>query len=352
MVKLIVRNLFAVILLAVASAGALVGYTWYFFIHINGGRGEAVAFASSDGARLQGTLFLPDGPGPHPAIIILHGSGPASGAPIFVTGHANAFLKHGIAVLVYDKRGCGKSEGDFDTATYKDFINDAVAGVSYLRSRTDIATDKVALFGSSESGWLTPEISDRAGEIAFIINRAGPPLPWIETNLWEVRNELIDAGLTDETKTAEFLSLRERIWRYYEEAADARDPLPERRRELERALAAIDPDWLKASGMRIAGYDQETFERFLVDILYDPTPYWRRLEMPVLAIHGSADQNVPTARAVEAYKTFRRENGVRVDLVVYPGYRHGLGKYQNLFSMGYPPDYLPRVGAFAAEHFR
>lgn len=345
-----IRTLILAVLAIVSAAAIVVGYSWLTYINVHG-ETETIAFVSSDGVQFEGTLFTPTEPGPHPAIVILHGSGPASGIPVFVTAHANAFLKHGIAVYTYDKRGSGNSGGDFDTATYADFINDAIASVEMLRSRNDIKADQVALFGSSESGWFTPEIAERVGGVPFIINRAGPPLSWIETNIWEIRNELILAGLTDENEINAFLQLREKIWRYYGQAAREQDPLPEIRAVLEAAVAKIDPRWLDATGMRVSEYEQEKFERYVVDIFYDPTPYWERLDIPVLALHGGADQNVPTKKAVASFDRLRSEHGIDVDVIVYPGYTHGMGKYRNLFSIGYPPSYLPTIGNWAAEHF-
>ncbi|GJL93009.1 alpha/beta hydrolase family protein [Hyphococcus sp.] len=344
-----IKNLVLAAALLIAAAAGVGGYNWLEFGRLHGAA-EAVSFNSADGVHLQGTLISPNTPGPHPAIVILHGSGPSSGIGMFGSGHANAFLKHGIAVLIYDKRGCGESGGNFDTATYADFIDDAIASIEMLRKRSDIDAAKVALFGSSESGWFTPEIAERVGGVPFIINRAGPPLSWIETNLWEIRNELLNAGLTDENEIADFLQLREKVWRYYEQAAAAHDPLPELRAELEAEVARVDPRWLEATSMRVAEYEQEKFERYLVDILYDPAPYWERLNIPVFALHGGADQNVPTARAVEVFDRLRRE-GKSIEVIVYPGYKHGMAKYHNLFSMGYPPGYLPAVGEWAKQQF-
>lgn len=345
------RLLIGILALAITLLAMIVGYNWYKYGHVHGDQ-ETVSFMSADGARFHGTLLKPRKPGPHPVIIILHGSGPSSGLGMFASGHANTFMKQGIAVLVYDKRGSGQSGGDFETATYADFIEDALASIEMLRKRTDIKPDQIALFGSSESGWFTPEIAERSPvDISFIINRAGPPLNWIQTNLWEVQNELISAGLTDEEEIETFLDLRERIWRYYVQSATSRDPLPEVRASLNAELSKIDPQWLKATGMRLAEYEQEKFERYMVDILYDPAPYLERLDIPLFALHGGADQNVPTAAAIAEFKRLRDELNKDIEYVVYPGYKHGMGKYRNVFSMGYPPSYLPRIGRWARKRF-
>ena len=154
---------------------------------------EEITFRSS-GFELSGVLVKPAEEGLFPAVVVLHGSGAESlGGPSYKAA-ANTLVRSGFAVLLYDKRGVGNSAGDFDTALYSDFVEDAISAVRYLRNRDDIDADRIGLFGNSESGWFTPEIAYRSGNIAFIFNRVGPPLPWIDTVLWEVQNEFVDGA--------------------------------------------------------------------------------------------------------------------------------------------------------------
>ena len=107
-----------------------VGFT--FFYHVAwGGKTEKVTFKSGD-LTIAGLLVKPDGIAPQPAVVILHGSGRAAG-PHDHPGyrvHVNAFVRKGLSVLVYDKRGTG--------AGYDDFVQDALAAVQFLRGREDI----------------------------------------------------------------------------------------------------------------------------------------------------------------------------------------------------------------------
>ena len=114
-----------------------------------GGAVEEVTFENGD-IKLSGVLIRPNIEGRHPAIVMLHGSGPGTHDEMFFRIHTNVFVRQGFAVLSYDKRGAGRSQGDFDSATYKDFIHDAQAGIRYLRNRSDIVPDLIGLFGSSE----------------------------------------------------------------------------------------------------------------------------------------------------------------------------------------------------------
>ncbi|MFP6616862.1 MAG: alpha/beta fold hydrolase, partial [Candidatus Hydrogenedentota bacterium] len=191
--------------------------------------------------KLSGLFVKPNGEGPHAAVVILHGSGRLDGIhdiPSYRV-HANAFLRKGLAVLVYDKRGVGNSDGDFSVSTNDDFVQDAVAAVRYLRSRNDVDSLRIGLLGSSEGGWLTPEVATLAGDIAFVVNRCGPPLPWDETVLFEIENDLEAEG-TDPEIIQEVLRLKRIIWKYYVDAStDSAPATGTQRDEIDAALSAL-----------------------------------------------------------------------------------------------------------------
>ena len=77
--------------------------------------------------QLTGTLIAPSVGGRHPAIVLVHGSGAENRA--YMLPWARFLIRHGIAVLGYDKRGVGESTGDWNAATYEDLAGDAVAAV-------------------------------------------------------------------------------------------------------------------------------------------------------------------------------------------------------------------------------
>ena len=99
---------------------------------------EEVSFEnSSAGIKLAGTLTIPPGKGPFPAMILVAGSG-AHDRDEALMGHrpflvlSDYLTRKGIVVLRYDKRGVGKSEGDYAEATTADFAADAEAALTYL----------------------------------------------------------------------------------------------------------------------------------------------------------------------------------------------------------------------------
>ena len=102
---------------------------------------QDVTFKNGD-VTLAGTLTLPSSGNPHPAVIFVHGSGAASRESNRF--YADLFARHGIATLIYDKRGVGESTGDWRYVHMNDLTEDALAGVQLLKSRKDINPTKSA----------------------------------------------------------------------------------------------------------------------------------------------------------------------------------------------------------------
>jgi Dipeptidyl aminopeptidases/acylaminoacyl-peptidases len=141
-------------------------------------KSEVVHFTSEDGTNLTGLLTLPATSGPYPAIMSLHGSEPGT-KDNFGSQQTSAFMaSHGIAVLTYDKRGVGESEGSYVEAATERNLNliaqDAIAGVEYLKARPEIKADQIGLTGFSQAGWVIPLAASGSKDIAYFIILSGP----------------------------------------------------------------------------------------------------------------------------------------------------------------------------------
>ncbi len=313
------------------AATALAGCVTYH------GVPEEVRFVSSDGVELAGTLVFPARAArPVPAVILLHGAEAATRSFVYRM-HANIFLDREMAVLLYDKRGAGESGGDHDSATFARLVEDALAAVRLLRDREDVDAAGIGLIGASQSGWLTPEIAERAGAIAFIVNKVGPCASWRETVAWEVYNEIVDEGV-DADSAREQAAVYERLWAYYV------SPTPGQR----IALSATLREWAQREDSRLPATLEIPDPDEVRDMGYDPGPYLERATTPSLYVYGAEDVNVPTASCVQRL-TGLRADGRPVSVHVFEGAGHELGGV-GLTGYRFVDGYEQLLGRFARAH--
>jgi hypothetical protein len=145
-------------------------------------RSEAVVVGSAP-YPLEATLALPNGSGPFPAVVLVHGSGPNDrdetvGANKIFRDLAAGLASAGIAVLRYDKRTLRYGDQLTRTLTLdEEVVDDAVDAVRLLASRPEIDPRRVFVIGHSLGGLLAPEIAVRAGGVAGVVLLAPPARP-------------------------------------------------------------------------------------------------------------------------------------------------------------------------------
>lgn len=249
-------------------------------------RSEGVRFTNAD-VSLAGTIVLPRGRGPFPAIVFIHGSGPDSRDNY--RGQATWFARHGIAALIYDKRGVGESTGDWRYVGFTELADDARAAVRLLRSREDIRDDRVGLWGGSNGGWVAPLLAATDSSVAFVITVAGAAWTPAELAKWRSVGRVRDAGFPDSIvkQVAQLMDLQAALirrdgwelgWRRYESAF-----APYRHQAWTRPMSAL----------RNPLGDTSWFMPYTADIDFDPLPVIRNLRAPMLALLGADDPLVP-----------------------------------------------------------
>lgn len=135
---------------------------------------EEVRYQSVDGITLAGTLTLPNGQQASSAVLLIAGYG-RNDRNMSGMGHkyflvlADYLTRQGVAVLRFDKRGVGESNGVYEHATTKDFAHDAKAGVQYLKSRKEINPKQIGLVGLSEGGLIASIMGGESSDIAFVL---------------------------------------------------------------------------------------------------------------------------------------------------------------------------------------
>jgi len=255
---------------------------------------KEVTFASGD-ITLAGTLTLPaDLAAPVPGVLLIGGSGPVDrdeNAPGFKTDvlHqlASALAKAGIASLRYDKRGVGKSGGDFTTASMEDLVADARAALATLEGASGIDREQIFLLGHSEGGILAPIIAAENPDPKGLILLAAPAhsLDWIIRGQIERLNrdmgkstDEVTQALAQEDQYLDFVRTSHGEWSDY-----TFDQLKEAMPWLTQAkydqLREVSLAWLR-----------QHFH-------HDPIETIKRVPCPVLIVQGEKDYQVPKGEA-------------------------------------------------------
>lgn len=257
---------------------------------------------------LAGTLSLPRSDGPHPAVVLVSGSGPqdrdealAGHKPFLVL--ADYLTRRGIAVLRYDDRGVAASTGSFETAALPDFAADAAGAVAFLRARADIA--EVGIVGHSEGALVAPMVANAGTDaaVAFLVLIAPPAVPG--DSLLTVQNRLIfeQLGLPAGAVATYNAAQREA----FALAASADPEALDTARAQIKATMKAGLDRLSPEERALFGAPDSTAQARLLDqqaailtqpgiqsfLAYDPRPALRAVDVPVLALFGGKDVQVP-----------------------------------------------------------
>ena len=291
-------------------------------------RQENVSFYS-EGVRLAGTVTVPAKAGRHPAVVLIHGC--CGIIPTRDFGYWSAYLAHhGFAVLAFDRRGGGRSGGDFQTASYSELANDVLAGVDLLAARPDIDAQRIGLYGMSNGGYVAPLAAARArGRVAFVAVRSGSARPVGGNIDYEVGNDLRSAGF-DEPSISTAVSLRRRVTDFVTERPTISLAAWD---SLKRDVESYQKE--KWFGISRTGWvplisPSDSAGAAFLDALrtawaFDPLPYWKQVHSPVYIMLGALDRSVPTAESAMAFRALFKEAGNHAAQVrVFPTGNHGL----------------------------
>jgi len=281
-------------------------------------RSEDVTVANAAAnVTLAGTLTLPEGPGPFPAVVFITGSGPQNRDEELL-GHkpflvlADHLTRRGIAVLRYDDRGIGKSTGDFGAATSEDFAGDALAAWQFLGARRDIDPRRIGLLGHSEGGLIAPMLAARTPGIAFVVMLAGPGVTG-EQIMLKQGALIMKANGAPDTMIAANIELQKQVFTILREETEPA-------RIVER-LSAIPVPGPKEASAALVKQSSSPWLRYFA--LYDPAPALEKVTCPVLAMGGELDLQVPVDQNLPAIEAALKKGGNKDYTVLrLPGLNH------------------------------
>jgi len=312
---------------------------------------ETVHFASGD-ITLAGTLVLPEGSQPHPAVVLVHGSGPQK-RDLFT---ARWFAAEGIAALAYDKRGVGESGGDFRKVPFMELCDDGLGAIKYLESRKEIDAKRIGVWGLSQGGWLGPLAASRSADVAFVIAVSGPGVSPGEQMIVYYANELRRQGM-DEGDVREASTVRRDIWSYMSSGLGyekTKAELGEARTKQWYSQARVQQDdsfgplptpaeLSKPVGRRAIWFKQEA--------VYDPVPALRALRVPALFLFGDHDQLIPVDESVVVIQRVLAEDKHRdFTIWVFPNADHEMRLVTSKATGAIDPEYLKTMRDWLSAH--
>ena len=222
---------------------------------------------------LAGTLTLPDGEGPFPAVLIASGSGPldrdsGSRRARFGVGRqlATALAAGGLASYRYDKRGVGATPGDWRTAGLHDNADDLARALTALAARPEVDADRLVLAGHSEGAILATSLAARGVPVRGLVLLAGSATPGAELLRWQ-------AAQIAPTLPRAVRGLLRLLRTDLEEKVVANH----------RRVMATTTDVARIGGARV---NARWHREFLV---HDPRADLARVTTPVLALTGGKD---------------------------------------------------------------
>jgi pimeloyl-ACP methyl ester carboxylesterase len=287
-------------------------------------RETGMTVTTGDGLALAGTLTVPAGPGPHPAVLLLPGSGRLDrdsnagrlrmdlGRPL-----AAALAKHGIASLRYDRRGVGASPGDWLSTGFADNYDDAATALRALAARPEVRTDATGAVGHSEGAVHAMRLG-ATGNATAVVLLAAFARPAEDALKWQILQ------LADNLPRP----LRPFLVRFAY-------------RKLER-IKTTSTDVARVSGVRVNAH---WFREILA---HDPRRHLRAIRVPVLAITGDKDVQVDPGDL----DTIARLVPGEVDVRRIPGLTHVLRRdsgpasvrsYRRLLRQPVDPEILDDV---------
>jgi dienelactone hydrolase len=325
---------------------------------------ERISKFPSGNLALRGKLVLPEGAGPFPVVVIVHGSEDYSAVDYYSEPYM--YAANGFAALAFDKRGTGESEGKY-LQNFHVLSDDVVAAVHWLRTQPEIDGNRIHLAGFSQGGWIAPLAALKDGNIRSVLVGFGVMVPVTGEDRWGYYYALQQKGFGPDA-----IAAADRINTVIEDIADRHknrwgelgtllddarsQPWFEAVRGSDSALGQITGSKVPLWGWRAFLWWRErtSGDTPFIDRLYDPVPTLQKLQTPSLWMLGGEDSSAPTPWTLRELEKLEAE-GRPVRHHVFPEADHGIMRFVKQANgerryTGLEPDYDPMQIAWLREH--
>lgn len=293
------------------------------------------SFINPVGNQLKGTITKPFGNGSFPAVILVSGSGPQNrNSEIF--GHepflvmADYFTQNGIVVLRYDERGVGESEGEFSSATSKDFFKDAQEGIRLLKSFDFVDPARMGMIGHSEGGliaWMTAADAEDLG-LQFVVSLTGPVVNIPDLMKKQTEDVSRSAGNPKELVEQQ-LRINSRFYKMINDSKSLEDAISKVKDLVTEEIDKSDhsPELKKQQiNALVPALEKSLNPWFFNFIRTNPEDYISKIKIPVFAAFGGKDVQVNAAQNGNRLLELFRGREELLEMKVYSELNHLLQK--------------------------
>jgi pimeloyl-ACP methyl ester carboxylesterase len=295
-------------------------------LHLKKGGSKVVHFQREDVSfddgeiHLAGILFKPVSITPIPFVVLIHGSGNVDRNSPSYHSLGYALAERGIGVLLYDKRGCGQSSGNWNLATLGDLADDAVAGLRFLKSRKDLQISMVGFVGTSQGGWITAIAANRTKDCDFAVLNVGPSVSVFDQDIHRVKYSMLGDGWPQAAIDSAVAYTR--IYFRYTRSNDEDDwKILSRFAEQLRERAWVSYINLPNNRADFAWWRRND---------YDPARDLMKISCPVLSILAERDMLVPPTENEARMDSLLRLSKSHYRIVVIPNVGHDELTFQGL----------------------
>jgi alpha-beta hydrolase superfamily lysophospholipase len=291
-------------------------------------------------------IYLPKINGKFPAVVFMHGSG---GEGMFANQYFAEFLaSKGIVSLIQDKRGVGKSTGDWKTANFDDLANDHMNAINFLKKFKKVNHKQIGIYGHSQGGTIAPLVASKSKDIAFVIAASGIGDTIFKQDLYRTENDLKSNGFTS-------VEVQEAI-NYYKswleiaktgigfEKLDSLNQLSKNKKWFEWVEAPSKGHWLWKFYLHIGNFNSLN--------------YWKMIKIPVFLIYGEDDQIEDIRLYIQNIDKalINQANNKDLTQIILPKAQHNLcvspEKNEKFFWWHISPGYLDIIASWILYRFK
>ncbi|UZR92563.1 alpha/beta hydrolase [Chondrinema litorale] len=300
--------------------------------------------AQNDDISLKANLNLPASEGPFPLVVIVHGAGNQSRSNYTLEDFAALLPYYGIATLIYDKRGCGESEGDLQSADFETLGKDVEALIKAATEYTEIDKNKIGLMGIDQAGYLMPIIANENKDIQFIVGISTPILGMQEQELHACAMRMESDGFAESDINAA-LEYQKTMFAYLGGKIDS-----------VQFQNASDEMAKEAWSDYVTSFDKkEWINWWRKNYHFSPLEPLSKINIPTFMSYGGQDQLTnPEENLAELSKIL---SGEEHQHKIYPKANHFMyiagnrGDFQLTEIKGYPEGVFNEINEWIAEKF-